>query len=100
MLYLLSEGRRVGFDVLEIHVCRLHNINSLFVPRKGVILLLQCSLKLFSLPLIVESDFLQPSTFNNFAKKVVGEIRWELVWKLSCFLTQFWLALQLWLSEA
>lgn len=90
----------MGFGVLEIHVCSLHNINSLFVPRKGDILLLQCSLKLFSLPLIVETDFLQPSTFSNFAQKVVGEIRRELVWKLGCFLTRFWLALQLWLSEA
>lgn len=77
----------MGFGVLEIHVYRLHNINSLFVPRKGDILLLQCSLKLFSLPLIVGTDFLQPSTFSNFAKKVVGEIRGGLVWKLSCFLT-------------
>lgn len=90
----------MGFGVLEIHVCSLHNTNSLFVPRKGDILLLQCSLKLFSLPLIVETDFLQPSTFSNFAQKVVGEIRRELVWKLGCFLTRFWLALQLWLSEA
>lgn len=90
----------MGFGVLEIHACSLHNINSLFVPRKGGTLVLQCSLKLFSLPLVVQTDFLQPSTFSNFAKKVVGEIRRELVWKPGCFLTRFWLALQLWLSEA
>lgn len=90
----------MGFSVLEIHVCSLHNINSLFVSRKGGILALQGSLKLFSLSLVVETDFLQPFTFSNFAKKVVGEIRRELVRKLGCLLTWFWLALQLWLSEA
>lgn len=70
------------------------------MPRQGDILVLLCSLKLFSLSLVVEADFLQLSTFSNFAKKVVGEIRRGLVRKLGCFLTRFWLALQLWLSEA
>lgn len=46
----------------------------------------QCSSKLFSLHLVVQTDFLQSSAFSNFAKKGVEKIKRELGGKLGNFL--------------